>query len=206
MKKLAILGASGHGKVVADIAEACGWEKTVFFDDSWPQVAKVQTWEVLGNKEHLLEKLPQFDAAVVAIGNNAVRLEKLRLIESMAIPLATLVHPSAIISQYSSIGRGSVIMPGVVVNAFTDIEFGAILNTGCTVDHDCSIGAGVHISPGVNIAGDVKVGKGSWIGIGASIKQGIDIGKSVIVGAGAVVITDIADGVTAVGVPAVARV
>ena len=33
LKKLIIIGASGHGKVVADIAKMNGYEEIVFLDD-----------------------------------------------------------------------------------------------------------------------------------------------------------------------------
>lgn len=88
------------------------------------------------------------------------------------------------------------------MNAGACIGRGAILNTGCSVDHDCILGMTVHVSPGARLAGGVIIGEGSWIGIGASVKQLVRIGSRVIVGAGAVVLADVPDGITVVGVPA----
>jgi acetyltransferase-like isoleucine patch superfamily enzyme len=82
------------------------------------------------------------------------------------------------------------------------LGLGCIINTGATFYHDCVLGDGVHICPGVHLAGDVQVGELSWLGIGCTVRQGIRIGAGVTVGAGAVVIDDVPDGQTVVGVPA----
>ena len=203
MKRLAILGASGHGKVLADIAEACGWDEIVFFDDEWPAVSSNGHWVVSGDGERLLENVKHYAGVIVAIGNNAVRHEKHNWLLTKGAPMASLVHPTAVVSCYAEIGVGSVVMPGVVVNVAARIGDGAILNTGCSVDHDCIIGDFTHISPGARLAGGVSVGSQSWIGIGASVKQCINIGQNVVVGAGAVVVSDIPNGSTAMGVPAI---
>ncbi len=202
MKRLAVLGASGHGKVVADIAECCGWDEVVFFDDAWPKVSRNGHWAVVGDSQVLAEHLATFAGVIVAIGSNAIRAEKLRWLAELLAPVTTLVHPSAVISRYAELGSGTVVMPGVVVNVSSRVGNGVILNTGCSIDHDCTIGDGAHISPGTHLAGGVQVGAQSWIGIGASVKQLINIGQRVAVGAGAVVVSDLPDGVTAVGVPA----
>lgn len=202
MKRLAVLGASGHGKVVADTAEVCGWNTVVFFDDAWPEVLQNGAWTVEGDSTALFDTPSLFDGVIVAIGNNEIRAEKLGWLDEVAADVVSLIHPSACVSRYAEIGRGTVVMPGVVVNAGSFIESGVILNTGCSIDHDCLIRTSAHISPGARLAGGVEVGDHSWLGIGCSVKQGISIGRDVIVGAGAVVVSDLPDGVIAVGVPA----
>ena len=202
MKRLAILGASGHGKVVADIAETCGWDQVEFYDDAWPEIKNNGSWTVKGNSQCLLDNMSQYTGIFVAIGNNIIRAEKLTWLYCHNAPVVTLCHPSAVVSQYASIGSGTVIMPGVIINADTAVAEGCILNTGCSVDHDCTLGRCVHISPGARLAGGVSVGEYSWIGIGASVRQLVNIGKRVTVGAGAAVVSDLPDTVTAVGVPA----
>lgn len=202
MNRLAILGASGHGKVVADTAECCGWPAIEFFDDAWPRIASNGAWPVVGNTATLVERLADYDGVVVAIGNNAVRHAKLLELQGACAPLATLIHPAASVSRYASIGSGSVIFAGVVINADACIGGGAVLNTGCSVDHDCLLGKAVHISPGARLAGGVQVGDLSWVGIGASVRQMIRIGMRVVVGAGAAVVSDIPDNLIVAGVPA----
>lgn len=200
--KLAILGASGHGKVVADTAECRGWQLVKFFDDAWPELENNGSWPVVGNTATLMDRLSDFDGVLVAIGNNQVRIRKLHELKVAGAQLATLVHPAACVSRYAAIGEGTVIFAGAVVNADVEINLGCILNTGCSIDHDCVLGDAVHISPGARLAGGVKVGDLSWIGIGASVRQLIDIGQRVIVGAGAAVVTNIPNDFTVAGVPA----
>ncbi|WP_368644599.1 acetyltransferase [Castellaniella ginsengisoli] len=202
MKLLAILGASGHGKVVAEIARAAGWDQVEFYDDAWPAKAQIGIWQIVGDTSALLMSSERFSGVVVAIGSNVIRLQKLQELQAAGLTLATIVHPAAIVSESASLGVGTVVMAGAVINADARIGLGAILNTGCGVDHDCVLGEAVHISPGAHLAGDVHVGDRSWIGIGASVRQGQRIGAGVMVGAGAAVVTDITDDVIAVGVPA----
>ena len=202
MKRLAILGASGHGKVVAEIAELSGWEKIQFFDDAWPGVGQNGPWPVLGKTNDLIHKIREYDSAIVAIGDNDIRYEKSLFLISKGFKLATLIHPAAIISQYTNISQGSVVMAGVVINPFTEFGTACIINTSATIDHDCIIDNAVHISPGVNLAGAVKVDAFSWIGIGATVKQCVQIGRNVVIGAGATVINDVNDDFIVVGTPA----
>lgn len=202
MKRLAILGASGHGKVVADTAELCGWQRLSFFDDAWPALAHNGEWPVEGDTAALLDNLSHFDGVVVAIGRNDVRLAKVLELQAAGARIATLVHPQACVSRYASLSEGCVVFAGAVVNAYAKVGTAAILNTGSGVDHDCDLAAAVHISPGAHLAGGVHVGEAAWIGIGACVRQSIRIGRGVMVGAGAAVVADIPDGSTAVGVPA----
>lgn len=202
MRRLAILGASGHGRVIADAALAAGWQAVVFYDDAWPAESANGPWEVVGRTPELLRDAAQFDRAVVGIGNNATRLARLRQLVAGNVVLATVVHPAAVVSPHAEVGEGSVIFAGAILNPFARLGRGCIINTGASVDHDCELADGVHVSPGACLGGGVRVGEASWIGIGASVKQDVVIGRSVVVGAGAAVVNDIAEGLTVVGVPA----
>lgn len=200
--RLAILGASGHGKVVADTAKLAGWHEVVFFDDAWPKLSQNGPWEVLGDAPALLESLGDFDGFSVAIGDNVIRRRKQQdLIGAGGRPVS-LVHPSAVVSEYALIGVGSVIFANVVVNACAVIGEGCIVNTGAVVEHDCFVGDFTHISPNAVLAGGVHVGAESWIGANASIHQMITVGHSTLVGMGAVVVDNVGDGLVVAGVPA----
>jgi sugar O-acyltransferase (sialic acid O-acetyltransferase NeuD family) len=194
MIKLLIIGAGGHGKVVADTAEACGYSDIAFLDQIWPERTENGRWKIIG-------KPTQKDAKVFcAVGKNDIRariFEEYRLNDSLV-----LMHPSAILSPTVMIGPGALVVAGCVVNADTTIGRGTILNTACSVDHDCTIGDFVHISPGAHLGGGVRVGDRTWIGIGAVVREGVRIGKNVIVAAGAAVVSDVADGVRVGGIPA----
>jgi len=200
--RLAILGASGHGKVVADAAELSGWAEVLFFDDDWPEITSNSNWPVVGNTKILIDNLSLYDGVIVAVGDNLIREKKTKLLVENDARLVSIIHPSSVVSRYASIGNGSVVFSNVVVNADVEIGSAVILNTGCTIDHDCDIGDMVHISPGVSVAGGVSVGHRTWVGIGACVKQCVDIGDDVIIGAGSVVLKDISDGISVVGNPA----
>lgn len=202
VNKLALLGASGHGKVLACMAELLGWQQVNFYDDAWPKVTENSPWPVLGNTAALLNSLAEYQGVAVAIGNNAIRLAKLAELEQAGATLVSLVHPAAVVSRHASLGAGTVVMAGAVINACARVGEGCIINTNASVDHDCVLAPGVHISPGVSLAGGVQVGQGSWVGIGACVRQLVAIGQGVVVGAGAVVVAPVNDFQTVVGNPA----
>lgn len=201
MKKLAILGASGHGKVVADLAELLGYD-CFFYDDAWPNKSQLSHWPIIGDTDGLTSKVHEYDGVIIAIGHNETRCTKQKALSVVGAHFPVLVHPSAVISQYASLGSGTVAFAGVVVNADAKVKQGVILNTNCTVDHDCTIGSFSHISPGANLAGGVSVGSNAWLGIGAVVKQLVTVGSDAVVGMGAVVTKDVPAGATVVGNPA----
>lgn len=202
MRRLALLGASGHGKVVADAALAGGWDAVEFFDDAWPQLQSNGPWSVTGDSTALMARLGEFQGVIVSIGDCAVRLDKHRALQAAGAPLATVVHPAAVVSRQAMLGAGTVVMAGAVVNIDAIVGQAGIINTGATVDHDCHLGDAVHICPGAHLSGNVQIGHGSWVGVGAAVKQGITLGARVMVGAGAVVVLAVPDGFTVVGNPA----
>jgi sugar O-acyltransferase (sialic acid O-acetyltransferase NeuD family) len=201
LKKLAILGAGGHGKVAADIAEQSGWN-VHFFDSSYPRVDKCAGWSVVGNDERLFTQVDAYDAVFIAVGNNTTREKLQNQLKSKGFNLATLIAPSATVSQFAHIGEGVLVVGSACINIGAHIHDGVIINTAATVDHDCIIDEFSHISPGVNLAGGVKVGARTWIGIGSSVIQQIEIGHDAILGAGSVVVNNLPAQITAVGCPA----
>ena len=199
------MGAGGHGRVVADAALLSGWDEVVFFDDAWPETKVTGPWPIAGKSADVARNLANYKSVIVAIGNNAIRVNKQRQLEAQSMSVASVVHPSAVVSPYARIGQGTAILAGAVVNPFAVVGAACIVNTGASVDHDCVLGDGVHVSPGARLGGGVRVGEGSWIGIGAAVKEGVKIGANVMVGAGAAVVDEVTDGITVVGVPARAR-
>ena len=197
-KRIIIIGASGHGKVVADIA-AKTYEEIYFLDDAL--MAECMGYPVVGKSTEYQKYINDSDF-FVAIGNESIRERILENLKQDGANIATLIHPSAVVAQRVSIGMGSVIMAGAVVNPDTLIGKGCIINTCASIDHDGAIGDFVHISVGAHLAGTVDVGKNTFIGAGATIINNVNITENCIIGAGAVVINDILESGTYVGVPA----
>lgn len=202
MKRLALLGASGHGKVVADLALCAGWQEVVFYDDAWPTLQENGAWKIVGDFQMLLKRAAEFDGVLVSIGNCATRWRKHLELKAAGAPLVSLIHPKACVSSMANLGIGTVVMAGAVVNIDASLGEACILNTGATIDHDCHLGDAVHVSPGAHLSGNVTIAQGCWIGLGALVKQGVTIGSRVTVGAGAVVLKSTGDDVTVIGVPA----
>jgi len=190
-----LIGASGHGKVVAEILEESGINSIIFLDDNLvtPQILE---YSLIGSYKK--ELIKNGDSFIVTIGNNVIR-------KSVATKLnenfMNAFHPRSIISRRAFFGRGTVIMGGVTVNVGVEIGNHVIINTNASIDHNCIIEDYVHISPNVALAGDVHVGEGTHIGIGACVIQGVKIGKWCMIGAGTVVLKDVPDGATLVGNP-----
>ena len=198
--RLLIIGASGHGKVVADIAIKMNkWRSIVFLDDN-ESIKTFKRIQVIGESADALIYKDQGDF-FVAIGNNSTREKIQENLKSEGASVVTLVHPSAVIGTDVRIGAGTVVMAGAVINSSTKIGRGCIINTCSSLDHDNEIEDYVHISPGTNLAGTVQVGKGSWIGIGCVVSNNVSICSGCIVGAGAVVVKDITEPGIYVGVP-----
>lgn len=198
-----ILGAGGHGAVVADAAMSMNrWSDIRFLDDDTglgPTVLGIPVAGVLGDWRALSREGTEF---VVALGSNALRQEYLEDIVRQDCVLTKVIHSSAIISPFSELEVGVVVCAGAVINPRVIVDQGAIINTGATIDHDCAIGMAAHISPGANLSGGVSVGVRAWLGIGSSVREGVNIGEDAVVGAGAAVVSDVPAKSTVVGVPA----
>ncbi|WP_417446721.1 acetyltransferase [Kangiella sp.] len=199
MGKLAIIGASGHGKVVADVALANDIKDIIFYDDRWPELKQSYGFPVVGDTKAALHSSESYDFVIVAIGSASVREDLQGKLHKVS---PALIHPTAVISKAAVIGKGSVVMPGAIVNADAIIGEGVIINSGAIVEHDCIVGNYSHICPSASLAGGVIIGDFSWVGIGSSVIQQTKIGDYVTVGAGAIVLKDIPDRQTVVGVPA----
>ncbi len=198
--KLIIIGAGGHGKVIADIAmKMSKWQNIVLVDDN-KSFMTCMGLEIIGKTADAFKYKDEADF-FIAVGNNATREKLQEKYENAGLSIAKLIHPGAVIGNDVEIGIGTVVMAGVVINSSSRIGKGCIINTGSSLDHDNVIEDYVHISPGTNLAGTVRVGKGSWIGIGSVVSNNIDICGGCIFGAGAVVVKDIAEPGTYIGVP-----
>lgn len=202
LPKVVLIGAGGHAKVIADILQSRSDLMLIGCTDR-SAGGKVLHLDVLGD-DRLLPEL--FDRhvrhAFVAIGDNRLRLKLAAGASSIGYQFVTAVSRHAYVAGSASIGAGTAVMPGAVIQPEVRIGKHSIINTGASVDHECVIGEGCHIAPGCNLAGLVTVGDGSFLGTGVKVIPGVRIGRGCTVGAGAVVIRDLPDYSTAVGVPA----
>ena len=198
--KLTIVGASGHGKVIADIAVKNGYDEIEFLDDKFDDSNFMQScgqWPIVGKTEKLTDVNNNI---FIAIGNSKTRKRFIQKYSNKNI--ITLIHPNAIISSNVKIGIGTVIMAGVVVSPAVTIGNGCIINTSSSIDHDCVIEDYCHVAVGSHLAGTVTVGQCTWVGAGAIVSNNVNICPNCMIGAGAVIVKDIREEGTYVGVPA----
>ena len=196
-RNLVVIGAGGHGKVVADNALRNGYVNIYFLDDN--AVGSCMGFSIVGKCSEIEKMNDGNTDFVIGIGNNAIRKV---IAERYDVKWATLIHPSAQIAANTSIGEGSVIMAGAVVNACATVGKHCIVNTGAIVEHDNVLENYVHISPSATLGGAVHIGEQTHVGIGSTVINNINVCDSCIIGAGATVIRDINDKGTYVGVPA----
>lgn len=199
--KIVIIGASGHGKVIADIAKLNGYKEIIFLDDDITKT-KNGKYDVVGTSKDIDKYLDQYDY-FVAIGNNDIRKQITEKLEDKKIIQPVLIHPSAVIDPTVTISSGTAVMANTVINADTKIGKGCIINTAATVDHDGNIADFVHLSPGVHVAGTVSIGKRTWLGAGTTVINNISITDNCVIGAGSTVIKDIEEKGVYAGVPAI---
>lgn len=204
--KLALWGAAGHAKVVADIVLLDGRFEIVGFLDDVDPAARGREFcgaRILGGREQLESlRAAGVTHVIFAFGDGAARLKLAPIVRERGFELATAIHPRATVASDVRVGAGTVIAAGAVINPATTLGENVIVNTLAGVDHDCVIGDGAHIAPGARLAGDVRVGEAAWIGIGAVVREKLSIGARTVIGAGAVVLEDVPADVVAYGVPA----
>ncbi len=207
MKKIVIIGASGHAKVVADIILSRKRdlnekiEIVAFLDDNYKNLGyqKIFGIPIIGT----LKKIENFDKVnywfIIGVGNNHIREKIFK--QYSELNYYTAIHPKATIAEEVLIGAGTVIMANVVINAYSTIGKQCILNTSSIIEHDNVLKDYVHVSSNAVLCGEVSINNGSWIGAGSVVKQQISIGENVMIGAGTVIIRDVEDNCTIVGNP-----
>jgi len=203
-RRVLVFGASGHGKVVADVARAAGHELAGFVDDD-PERQAAGLWglPVIGWDE-CVRRGDDLGRPVIAlgIGDNRARERVFERVLADGFEVVTVVHPSAVVAPRARLGDGVVVMALAAVNPDAEVAAGAVLNTGCVVEHDCRVGRFAHLSPSSALGGGVAIGDRVHLGLGAVVLPLVKVGADARVGAGAVVHRAVAPGVTVAGVPA----
>ena len=202
-KHLIIVGAGGHARVVIDAAELQGFNILGIVDINYhKQEETIINYKVIGGVSEL-EHFDRKDTKVfIAIGDAKERALYFEEAKKMGFSIPKIIHPTAILSKYITIGDGVFVNSGVILNAEIIIGENAVVNTGAILDHEVHLGKHSHIAPGCKIGGRVKIEDFTFIGIGSTVINKIKIGSHVMVGAGSLVIRDVESNSTVVGIPA----
>lgn len=204
MSNLLILGAGGHGRVVADAAiESRAWVEVAFADDFVAVGSQLAGCSVVARMSDLNTDWFRRYHLVVALGDNQRRGELYQTLAQQGARFANVIHPSAVVSRSVSLGLGVMVLANASINCDSTLGNNTIINTNAVVEHDCKVGSHTHIAPGSVVTGNVSIGEYGFIGAGATVIPGTTLGRNVTVGAGAAVVqSPVPDNAIAKGVPA----
>lgn len=200
---LIVVGAGGHGRVVADLAERAGFTVQGFLEDEANLTASIE--RSIGTDEYLSTMSQQSSSVAMGLGSQSLwerRRQLCQLIERRTLTAPVLVDPTATCIPRDTLGLGSQVMMGARVQSDAVIGHWCIVNTGAIVEHGCYLDSYVHVGPGAIICGGVNVGENAFVGAGSVVKEGLTIGSNATVAAGAVVVRDVPDYAVVMGVPA----
>lgn len=202
--RIAILGAGDLGRQIAHIALQNGYNVIGFFDDYFNQSFVEYGLPLLGKVGEVVRMREKFDSVVIGIGYKhfSVRASLFRMMKDWDVPLASIIHHTAYVDETASIGEGVIIQARCVVDKDCKIGNNVFINISSTVAHDSSVGDHSFLAPCVAIAGATQIGACNFIGINATIINRLQIVDNVVVGAGAVVVDNIVEAGTYIGIPA----
>lgn len=178
MMRLLIIGAGGHGRTVAEtVLLGRDYELTAFLDDAPDRVQRIGETPVWGPTSDLVSCQGRVDAVLVAIGRNELRESLHARVAALGLPLATVVHPKAIVSPSARIGPGCTVMTGAIIGTQAQLDEGVIINCGAIVDHDCLVEAFGHLGVGACMSGGAVLGRGAWMQAGSALGYGVRVPK-----------------------------
>ena len=197
---LVIVGAGGHGRVVADAALAQGTWPCIVATDADP--AKCSGELLPGVQLIAFEQAKAMDDAVfhIAVGSCAARANETAALG--VARLATVIHPMASVSPFADVQPGVFVAAQAVVAPGARVGVSVIVNHGAVVDHDAQVGDFTHLAPHAALGGAVRVGARVLMGTGSRILPGLAVADNVTLGAGAVVVAPISIAGVYAGVPA----
>lgn len=207
-KPLILIGGGGHCKSVIEAAESAGYNILGVLDMPEDVGKEILSTQVIGTDDDIPQYVDkaEFVITVGFIKNPATRIKLYRKVKEAGGKLATIIASTAYVSQYATIGEGTVAMHHAFVNAGAKVGNNVILNTFTNVEHDAVIGDQCHISTGTMVNGDCKVGTNCFIGSQSVLANGIIVGDDIIVGAGSLVRKSISEKGIYSGNPAILKI
>ncbi len=202
MQKLLIFPYNGNGLE----ASAClgkSMDLIGFVDDTPGKQGKTPHGHTVFGREAFSKYK---EALVLAVpGSPASYLQRKEIIEGLGINpsrFASVIHPSAQVSEMARIGCNTLIMAGAVITSNAVIGNHTCILPNTVIHHDAEVGDYTLLGSNTVVAGSSRIGKNCYIGSGALLIGHIIIGDCTLVGMGAVVLNSLPAGAKAVGNPA----
>jgi len=209
--KTFIFGASGHAKEVLWIIkeinklaeEVIVVDKFVVAENDPLLGGYYDSISIISESAYLENYANQVHNCILAIGSSKIRKNILNKIVTEKTQFPSLIHPSVIYDKTRvKIGKGVIIEANVTLTTDINIADFVHVNIGSTISHDVQINSFVTISPSVHIAGNVTLKENVFLGINSTIIERLTICENTTIGAGALVLKEITDAGTYVGIPA----
>lgn len=209
MPQLVVLGAGGFAREVLVVVDAINeaadrpvWDVVGLLADWTPDLTPFEAWPEVPHLGPIdtLDTLDPEVTYVVAVGETAGRRGLVD--RAGAREGAVLVHPTAAVGRDVELGQGTIVCSHVSITTHVRVGRHAHINLNCTIGHDVVLGDHVTLSPGSLVSGHVDVGDEAFLGTGAILNPRVTVGRGATVGSGAVVVGDVAEETTVVGIPA----
>lgn len=186
--KLALFGYGGHAK---EVACQMGVNLTFFVDDKYVN--------------EFTQPISKFDhnefSIMISVSNPEVRKRIVNQLHKDT-DFFTFIHPTAqIMGDNVVIGEGSFIGANSILTEDITIGKHSILNRAVQIGHDSCVGNFFTSMPNSVLSGNVNFGENGYIGTNSTVIEKINITNDVIIGANGVVVNDIVESGTYVGVP-----
>ncbi|MFY8166708.1 MAG: hypothetical protein ACOVJ8_08960 [Sediminibacterium sp.] len=198
MKELIILGAGGTAFDLVDIAHSMNkikptWNILGFLDDNLKlQGTIIYGYPVIGT---IPDSINFTNAFFVSSIGDAYRPELRKTVRNK-VPFpnnrfASLVHPTAVISDTASVGEGVVIYPNVTLSSMVKVGHDVFLCGNTFLGHECEIGNHCILSVGNFLASDVHVGDCCYLGVGVMVRHQLSIGQNSLIGMGSKLVKNV---------------
>lgn len=194
-KPLAIIGSGGFALEVFNYAKDLKYPVACFVDKE----TKESIFNIPVLKEEEIDWSEYF--VTIAVGNPVIRQ---KIVEQLPknVDHLSIIHPSAYIGKEVKVGKGAIICPKVILTTKIVLGDFAHLNLLSTIGHECSVGHYLTTAPGAKISGNCQIGHNVYFGTNSCVIEKKNIISGAIIGAGAVVVKDIVEVGTYVGIPA----
>ncbi len=207
MKNLELVGGGNQSHYTIDIIEKENKYRIVGIIDSIHDIGSDRFgYKIIGRQEDIIELVDSYkiDVGVISIGDNWSRYAVYNKIVDLVpnFEFVNAIHPSVVIGNNVSLGRGVVAMAGCIFNPKSSIGDFTFFATGAQIEHDCFVDDFASVSAGSVTGGYVKIGKFSAITLGVTLLDRITIGENSVIGSGSLVVKSIPDDVLAYGNPA----